>query len=115
MQPSHLPKSVNSRRTSVNSRGNPIARRLLPHIAQAARSEPVKVLALKTGISARELTDLREERRMPQIPTFFALAIHDPQLRAQAVAILTGDADASSPEAVNRLVRSFTQRGGVTS
>lgn len=107
MQPYHVAKSVNPRRTSVNSRGNPIARRLLPHIAQAARAEPVKVLALKTGISARELTDLREERRLPQIPTFFALAIHDPNLRAQAVAILSGQAEAGDPANIDRLVRSL--------
>lgn len=107
----HAPVSVNARKKSVNARGNPIARRLIPHIAEAARREPAKVLAMKTGISERVITDLREERSLPQLPTFFALAIHDPRLRAQAVAILTGDADANDPANIDRLVRSFTQRG----
>lgn len=100
-----------SRRNSVNSRQSPISARLMPFVANAAKAEPVKVLAIKTGISARVLTDLREERHMPSMPTFFALAIHDPQLRAQAVAILTGEAEAGAPENIDRLVRSFTSKG----
>lgn len=97
--------SVNPRRNSVNARSNPISRRLLPHIARAAKAEPVKVLAIKTGISARVLTDLREERCLPQLPTFFALALHDPNLRRQAVAILSGDAEAGGPEQIDALIR----------
>lgn len=105
MRNARIPFDVNSPRNSVNRRGTPISRRLMPFVASAAKAEPVKVLALKTGISARVLTDLREERHLPSVPTFFALALHDPALRRMAVAILSGEAETSSPENIDALVR----------
>lgn len=110
----HAAKSVNRRSVSVNRHDCPLALRLKPHIAEAVKREPAKVLALKTGLSPDVIRDLKEERRLPSLPTFFALAIHDPRLRAQAVAILTGDADANDPANIDRLVRSFMQRSGGT-
>jgi hypothetical protein len=102
--------SVKRRIRSVNRHDHPYAQRLKPFIRAAVSSEPVKVLALKTGISADVLRDLKEERRMPHVPTFLELAKRDPALKAQVIAILSGDAEASSPERINELVRFFQQK-----
>lgn len=105
MLKTHTDNSVKRARNAVNSRHSAVSRRLTPYIARAARSEPAKVLALKTGISASEIRDLREERRMPSVPTFFALALHDPALKAQVLAILAGEGEAADPANIQAIIK----------
>jgi hypothetical protein len=108
MVPTCAPGTVNLRKRAVNSRHSPYARRLIPLVAQAAREDTPKLLALKTGISARELLDLRESRRLPHVPTFLILARRDPALRAAVMAILSGEADASAALSLDKIVRALT-------
>lgn len=73
-------------------------------IATAVSHAPVKVVAREFGISPREVNVLRTETGFPRVPIFLEIARRDPQLRAQVMAILSGDGEAGSAECVNALV-----------
>lgn len=112
MLKTYTDNSVSRRPRSVNRHDHPISRRLKPYIARAVTGEPVKVLALRTGISADVIRDLREERRMPHVPTFLILAQHDPALRAQVTAIMSGEAEIGTAKHVNAIIRFMGERPG---
>jgi len=99
--------SVKRRAVSVNRHDGPIARRFKPILREAANAQPLKVLAQRTGISADVIRDLREERRLPSLPTFVLLARHDPRFRAQAIAIMSGEGEAAAPENIHTLLRNL--------
>lgn len=86
---------VNARATIVNLRRA---------IASAVSHAPVKEVAREFGISPREVNTLRTETGFPRVPIFLEIARRDPQLRAQVMAILSGDGEAGSAESVNALV-----------
>lgn len=73
-------------------------------IAAAVSHAPVKEVARDFGISPREVNILRTETGFPRVPIFLEIARRDPQLRAQVMAILSGDGEAGSAECVNALV-----------
>lgn len=73
-------------------------------IASAVSHAPVKEVARDFGISPREVNILRTETGFPRVPIFLEIARRDPQLRAQVMAILCGEAEAGSMESVNALV-----------
>lgn len=93
-------------RVSVNARANIV--NLRRGIAQAVSGAPVKVIARQYDISPREVSSLRTELMLPSVPIFLEIARRNPQLRAQVIALLSGDGEASSPEAINELVRKST-------
>lgn len=90
-------------RVSVNARANIV--NLRRGIAQAVSGAPVKVIARQYDISPREVSSLRTELMLPSVPIFLEIARRNPALRAQVIALLSGEAEASSQEAINELVR----------
>jgi hypothetical protein len=103
--------SVNRRPRSVNRHDHPYARALKPLIRDAVSNAPTKVLAMKMRVSPDVIRDLKEERRMPHVPTFLEIAKRDPALKAQVIAILCGDAEAGTPENVQAIIRFMQERG----
>lgn len=82
-------------------------------IARAVSGSPVKVVALQYGISPREVAMLRTETGFPRVPTFLEIARRDPQLRAQVIAILSGEAESGSSANIDELVRIYCSKGRV--
>lgn len=74
-------------------------------IATAVSNAPVKEVARDYGISPREVSCLRTETGFPRVPIFLEIARRDPALRAQVMAILTGEAEASSPQAIDAVIK----------
>ena len=87
----------------VKARDNIV--KLRHDIAAAVSGAPIKVIARRYDISPREVSSLRTELMLPSVPIFLEIARRDPQLRAQVIALLSGDGEAASPEAINDLVR----------
>jgi hypothetical protein len=77
-------------------------------IAKAVSYGPVKVVARHYGISPREVTALRTELQTPRVPIFLEIARRDPALRAQVIAILSGEGEAGAPTAIDAIVRRLT-------
>ena len=77
--------------------------------ASALSREPAKVIALKLGISHRQVENLRSGLLLPHVPTFLEIAKRDPQLRAHVMAILGGEAEAGSSASIDELVRIYTR------
>lgn len=69
----------------------------------------VKEVARFYGISPREVSKLRAEACVPRVPTFLEIAKRDPQLRAHVIAILSGEAEASSSANIDALVRTYVR------
>ena len=78
---------------------------LRPLTAAALSGEPAKIIALRLGISHRQVENLKAGLSLPHVPLFLEIARRDPRLRAQVIAMLSGDGEAASPEAINELVR----------
>lgn len=76
-------------------------------IARAVSYAPVKQVARDYGISPREVSALRTELGFPRVPTFLEIAKRDPALRAQVIAILSGDAEAADPANIHSVLRSL--------
>ena len=74
-------------------------------IADAVSYGPLKVVARDYGISPREVSTLRTQLGMPGVPIFLEIARRNPALRAQVIAMLSGEGEAASPEAINEIVR----------
>lgn len=81
--------------------------RLKPALAHTIGAEPVKQLARDTGISHRSLEDMRRGARLCDLPHALAIMKARPGCAlAKAVdAILSGDAEATSPAAINDFLR----------
>lgn len=95
---------LSRRKSNVNVRSALVVN-LRRGIANAVSGAPVKEVAREFGISPREVDCLRTETGFPRVPIFLEIARRDPALRAQVMAILSGEAEASSPQAINDLVR----------
>lgn len=74
-------------------------------IAAAVSHAPVKDVAKEFGISPREVDCLRTETGFPRVPIFLEIARRDPALRAQVMAILSGEAEASAPDAIDAVIK----------
>ena len=92
-------------RTRINVKTRHTILNLRRYVAQAVSGAPVKVIARQYDISPREVSSLRTELMLPSVPIFLEIARRDPTLRAQVIALLSGDGEAASPEAINDLVR----------
>jgi hypothetical protein len=76
-------------------------------IARAVSYAPVKVVARDLDISPREVSTLRTQLGFPRVPTFLEIAKRDPALKAQVIAILSGDGELADPASIDVLVRFF--------
>lgn len=95
---------MSRRKSNVNVRSALVVN-LRRGIANAVSGAPVKDVAREFGISPREVDCLRTETGFPRVPIFLEIARRDPNLRAQVIAILSGEGEAGSPKAVDALVR----------
>lgn len=92
----HRKSTVNVRRDTVNI--------LRKHVSQAVSGEPAKVIALKLGVSHRQVENWRSGLLLPHVPAFLEIAKRDPALRAQVLAILSGEAEAAAPENIQAII-----------
>lgn len=88
--------------------------RLKPALSQTVAAEPVKELAQDTGISWRTLEDMKAGRRLCDLPNALAIMAARPNspLSREIAAILSGSAEANSPENIDRMLRFFSRSGG---
>lgn len=100
----HRSSTVNVRKDTVNI--------LRKSVSEAVKGEPAKVIALKLGVSHRQVENWRTGLLLPQVPQFLEIAKRDPALRAQVFAILSGDGEMGSPENINAIMRFMQGRGG---
>jgi hypothetical protein len=84
--------------------------------AEAVRNKSAKVISLQTGLEINTIYHLRQARNQPRSHHWEAIkkwaAIHEPQVAKAIESALSGDAEASTPENIQKIIANLQRRGG---